>query len=397
MSEVNKYLSSLIALCFKILLNIIFSNLIIITHYGPNYKNIKISNFLGQYWLYIYISIFFFKYIYKLLLLTDTNAKLYCLHSYKKKIPYISVLEIIVLVPGENSKKIDNCLYILKKLIKKKADKSSILINIGGGVITDIGGFSASIFKRGINFIHIPTTILSMVDASIGGKTGINLNKLKNEIGILRNPKIILLDITILKTIPISELQYGIMEMLKHGIIIDYTFWKKVKDYISHLIKINFVLKKIFFFKFNLEKLLYKSVLIKINIVSKDQKEHGLRRILNLGHTIGHGIESNFIDIYPNMIHGKSIGIGILLESWISYHDNALSKVELEEIYILLSKNYHINYYISYYIINIMQYDKKNYFSKINFSLLVKIGQSTYNKIVNLKLIKKSLKILAIC
>jgi 3-dehydroquinate synthase len=306
-------------------------------------------------------------------------------------------LEIIVLVPGENSKKIDNCLYILKKLIKKKADKSSILINIGGGVITDIGGFSASIFKRGINFIHIPTTILSMVDASIGGKTGINLNKLKNEIGILRNPKIILLDITILKTIPISELQYGIMEMLKHGIIIDYTFWKKVKDYISHLIKINFVLKKIFFFKFNLEKLLYKSVLIKINIVSKDQKEHGLRRILNLGHTIGHGIESNFIDIYPNMIHGKSIGIGILLESWISYHDNALSKVELEEIYILLSKNYHINYYISYYIINIMQYDKKNYFSKINFSLLVKIGQSTYNKIVNLKLIKKSLKILAIC
>lgn len=343
--------------------------------------------------VYKYIYIYFLKKKYKIFFFTDTNSKLFCIPYIKKYIPYFSIFEVIVLVPGENSKKIDNSLYIWKKLIYKKYDINTIIINLGGGVITDIGGFTASIFKRGIKFIHIPTTILGMVDASIGGKTGINLNQFKNQIGLFSHPKIILIDKFYFYSTNIKDVKYGIIEMVKHGITIDYTYWNKVRLYLYHIMKINFEKKIKMFNFFLLDKLIYQSVIIKINIVEKDTNEKGLRRILNCGHSIGHGIESYFIDKYPYMIHGKAIVLGLILESWISYKINVLSKDQFEEIFIVLSKNYNIYYDLSYYIIKFVKLDKKNYYRKINFSLIKKIGDIFANYIVKIINIQKQIKI----
>ncbi|ADE35318.1 3-dehydroquinate synthetase [Candidatus Karelsulcia muelleri DMIN] len=340
-------------------------------YFGNYYKLLK-NNFLNK------------NFFSKKIILLDINTKKYCLHYFLSKTNLFNKYYIINIFSGEEEKNIYTCKKIWKKLIKLNADRNSIVINLGGGVITDLGGFACSVFKRGLNFINIPTTLLSMIDASIGGKTAINFFSLKNEIGLFNYSKIILIDKNYLKTLSEDEIKSGLSEIIKYGLIYDINLWNKIR--VFSFSKIKFVLYEIIF----------QSINIKNNIIEKDYKEKGLRKILNFGHTIGHAIESYFIyNLNKRLSHGHSIAIGMICESWISYKMKIIKKTEFEEIYNVLSIFYKkIKIYNSdiYKILYFMKHDKKNQNKKMKFSLIKKIGYCLYNIEVDYELIKESIQ-----
>ncbi|WOX79384.1 3-dehydroquinate synthase [Candidatus Shikimatogenerans bostrichidophilus] len=343
------------------------------------YKNIYINNIFNKLSKYLKK-----KYISKLIILLDKNTKKYCLKYLLNNINFVKI-KIIVIKNGEKNKNIYTCIKIWKKLIIYNIDKNSIIINLGGGVITDIGGFIASLFKRGLKFINIPTTFLGMIDASIGGKNGINFYNYKNEIGIIKNPIMILIDFNYLKTLPKNEILSGLGELLKYGLIYNKKLWNILK-------KINFNNYKNIPWKLIIKK----AILIKTKIVDKDPEELlGLRKILNFGHTIGHAIESFFLYKKKKITHGEAISLGMICESWISKKINNLKKKEYKDIYKTILKYYKIRkiYKKNFNkIYNFIKNDKKNYNNNIYFSLLEKIGKCSYNKKVNKKLILMSIE-----
>ncbi|WP_185871769.1 3-dehydroquinate synthase [Blattabacterium cuenoti] len=313
--------------------------------------------------------------------IVDDNTYIHCLPILFQKIVFLKKSNIIKIKSGEKEKNIYTCVQICKNLEKFKATRRSLILNLGGGVITDIGGFVASIFKRGIRFVNIPTTLLGMVDAAIGYKTGINLDSIKNEIGSFYVPEFLIIDTHFLKTLPNKEIFSGIAEMLKHGLIADKKYWKQMN-------------------KIQIDRnenewkdLIHKSILIKKKIVDRDPKEKGLRKILNFGHTIGHALESYFMNI-NQMIHGVAVTMGMIYESWISCEINGLSITDYKEIKSTLSVLYPMDNKISKLEIQklllIMEHDKKNEKNKIQFSLLKEIGKCSYNCQVPHSLIKKS-------
>ncbi|WGH24798.1 MAG: 3-dehydroquinate synthase [Candidatus Shikimatogenerans bostrichidophilus] len=325
------------------------------------------------------------KYI-NIILLLDDNVKKFCLNILYKYLSNNIKNKIILfeIKSGENNKNLNTCINIWKKLIKLKINKDSLIINFGGGVITDLGGFISSLYKRGINFINIPTTLLSMIDASIGGKNGINFYKLKNEIGIIKNPISIFINYKLLLSLPKKEITSGLGEILKYGLIYNKKLWNRIIN--KNIDNINW--------KF----IIYKSIKIKLSIVKKDPYELlGYRKILNFGHTIGHAIESLFLyNKYP-ITHGEAIMLGMICESWISKYKGYLNNNEYKKIlngilkYIEIKK---INEIFFKYILNTIENDKKNFNNKIYFVLLKKIGKSIYNIEIKKKIIIDSIKVL---
>ncbi|MDH3004974.1 MAG: 3-dehydroquinate synthase [Candidatus Shikimatogenerans sp. JK-2022] len=337
----------------------------------------KNLNYLNKY----LIKKVFTKYI----ILLDNNVKKYCLDILYNDVPILKQKKVlrIKIISGEKYKNLNTSIKIWKKFIKYNIDKKSLLINFGGGVITDLGGFSASLFKRGINFINIPTTLLGMVDASIGGKNGINFYKYKNEIGLIQDPIYIFINYNFINSLPKIEIYSALGEILKYGLIYNKKYW----NYIKH---INFN-KKV-----NWGKIIYIAVKIKNEIVNKDPKEIlGIRKILNFGHTIGHAIESLFLYKKKLITHGEAISLGMICESWISKKINNLNYKEYKEICNVILKFYKIKKIKNIYFKKIIEYiknDKKNYNNKIYLVLLKKIGLSTFNNEVKEKLIIKSIK-----
>ncbi|WP_185849353.1 3-dehydroquinate synthase [Blattabacterium cuenoti] len=319
-------------------------------------------------------------------ILVDDVTYTHCLPILFKKIDFLKKSNIIKIKSGEKEKNIYTCIQICKNLEKFKATRKSLILNLGGGVITDIGGFVASIFKRGIRFINIPTTLLGMVDAAIGYKTGVNLDSIKNEIGSFYIPEFLIIDTHFLKTLPNKEILSGMAEMLKHGLIADSNFWKKMNQ-----IQTDTIFKN----ENECRNLIHQSILIKQKIVNQDPKEKGLRKILNFGHTIGHALESYFMDV-NKILHGIAVTMGMIYESWISCKINDLSIYDYKEIKSTLSTlcPNPIQDKISDLEINklllIMEHDKKNEKNKIQFSLLKKIGKCSYNCQVPSSLIKES-------
>jgi 3-dehydroquinate synthase len=253
------------------------------------------------------------------------------------------------------------------------------MINLGGGVITDIGGFVASTYKRGIDFINVPTTLLAMVDASVGGKTGVDLGSLKNQIGVINEPKSVIVISKFLETLPSNQMRSGLAEMLKHGLIYDKTYWDKLK----HLNNLN---------TDDLDILIKQSIEIKNEIVSQDLKENGIRKALNFGHTLGHAIESYFLESEDKkqLLHGEAIAIGMILESYLSYKLELISKDSYAEIkYIITDIFEKISFNESdiQKILDLLIFDKKNEFGNIQFTLLNKIGESKINQTVDKSLI----------
>ena len=315
--------------------------------------------------------------------LVDENTEKFCLELFIKKSGIKSFNKIII-PSGEENKNIDTCISIWGQLNSFKADRKSLLINIGGGVLTDIGGFTASTYLRGIKFINIPTTLLGMVDAAHGGKTGIDFKLLKNQIGVFNEPLEVLLDNEYLKTLSKEEFVNGYAEVVKHSLLTD----KPGLNFYS--------LVKLDLFK-DSDYIINSYSLVKNEIVKSDKYESNIRKILNLGHTIGHAVESyshisNKID---DLKHGQAIVIGLITELFIShkkfnfpFKDVVSVKEHLKKYFSLinLKEDDIMNIY------DLMVYDKKNEGKKINFVLLKEIGKPVIDQIIDKELFNESFK-----
>jgi 3-dehydroquinate synthase len=314
-----------------------------------------------------------------LIVLTDENTHKLCLPVLEKVLS-ANNFQVIQISAGEQFKNLDSCRIVWSELLKNNADRHSVLINLGGGVIGDLGGFCAATYKRGIDFIQIPTTLLAMVDASVGGKTGIDFNNIKNAVGIITDPSLVCINHIFLKTLPARELLSGFAEIIKHALIADEKYWNSIKSLKTEAIPFgNFI---------------QRSVEIKKSIVAIDPREKGLRKILNFGHTIGHAIESMSWETENPLLHGEAIAIGMICESYISNQKTGLDAESLNEICNLI-----FNFYKPYNLpgldkgrfFEFILQDKKNQKNSINLSLLKKIGDCTFDIPVEKKLLEESL------
>ena len=320
----------------------------------------------------------------KIFILVDENTHTYCLPFFIEKVETDVVIEIIEIESGEINKTIDTCVGVWNTLSDLDADRKSLLINIGGGVITDLGGFVACTFKRGIAYINVPTSLLAMVDASVGGKTGVDLGHLKNQIGVISNPDLVLIDTKYLDTLPQNQMRSGLAEMLKHGLITGESYWNKFTD----LSKLSLD---------DLDELIYESVIIKKNVVEEDPYENGRRKTLNFGHTLGHAIESYFLSNpkKTTLLHGEAIAIGMVLACYISTELTGFPKEKTLEIKALFTDYYgKVSIDESEYatIIELLKYDKKNNHGNINFVLLESIGNTKMDCLVDDKFIIDAFK-----
>ena len=313
----------------------------------------------------------------KIFVLADSNTNDYCLDVFLTQIATEIEIEVIEIDPGETHKNMATCVQLWEVLTELGCDRKSIIINLGGGVVTDIGGFVASTFKRGIDFIHVPTTLLGMVDASIGGKNGVDLGVLKNQIGTIQNPKAVLIDSIFLNTLPVQQMRSGLAEMIKHGLIKNQAHFEQMK-------KLDALTTD------DLNQLIYDSVLIKNEMVEQDPNEKGVRKALNFGHTLGHAIESYFLNHphYDMLLHGEAVAIGIILESHIS-----LQKGMLDESSFQIIKETILNVFehipmtdedvnnITAFIFH----DKKSESGEVKWTLLEAIGAFAINQTVSNK------------
>lgn len=304
----------------------------------------------------------------KIFVFADTNTSELCLPLFREMMDDFNGFDLIETDPGEENKNIDFCIGIWKTLLDFGADRKCLMINLGGGVITDMGGFVASTYKRGIDFINIPTTLLSQVDASVGGKTGIDVDNVKNMVGTFTLPESVFIETKFLRTLPQRELLSGFAEMIKHGLIVDRTYYNDLKS--SDYLQIS-------------AQAIYRSVEIKNEVVTEDPHEKGLRKILNYGHTIGHAVETySLINDARPLTHGEAIAVGMICEAFLSSNNNTLSADDLKDIadYIsTLYPAYRIKEESFKQLLEFMQSDKKNENGQIMFSLLSTIGKCDYN------------------
>jgi len=320
----------------------------------------------------------------KLFVLVDTNTHYKCLPYFLSQVETDLEIEIIEIEPGEHLKNIETCSGVWNALSELDGDRKALMINLGGGVVTDLGGFVASTFKRGIKFINVPTSLLAMVDASVGGKTGVDLGTLKNQIGVINFSEMVLVDSRFLETLPEQEINSGMAEMLKHGLIQDENYWHamtkvQAKDYKDF------------------DELIYDSIVIKNNIVTQDPNENGLRKTLNYGHTLGHAIESYFLtnSKRTTLLHGEAIAVGMILATFISFKLFDFPEEKLENIKQVLIRNYgkvEFNNEECQEIIELLKFDKKNSHGNINFVLLEDIAKTKIDCIVPNDLIFESFK-----
>ena len=299
----------------------------------------------------------------KVIVITDTNVN----RLYNKEFNQFPIIEIGT---GEQIKTLQTVQFIYEKLMEYEADRTSFIIGIGGGIVCDITGFVASTYMRGVRFGFVATTLLAQVDASLGGKNGVNLNKFKNMIGVFNQPDFVLCDMNLLKTLPDREILCGMGEIVKHTLIAYSAMFNYLEENYQKAITLDNQV---------IEKLVYESVVIKSDVVNKDEKEKGLRRILNFGHTIGHAIEKCSSDI----THGEAISIGMVMASAISVNKKLLKKDEYLKIIDLLKKlKLPVSTTIDKQkIIDAMKKDKKREGASINFILLDGIGKTLIESI----------------
>lgn len=315
----------------------------------------------------------------RLVLLTDVNTKKHCLPLIQEALPADTVH--ITVPAGELHKNLDTCTGIWKQMTEAVLDRSCLVINLGGGVLGDMGGFCASVYKRGVPFITIPTTLLSQVDASVGGKLGVDFMGLKNHLGTFQHPETVLIAPAFLQTLPLQELRSGYAEVLKHGLIRDVAYFRS--------------LPSVDWEKQNWEQVIRQSVGIKKAVVEVDPKESGLRKILNFGHTIGHAVESFYLQSSQPLLHGEAIAVGMIAEGFLSFEKIGLSFEELNE---LSSKVLQLFGKVSLdmndldSLLDLCAQDKKNEGSTQLFSLLPSLGDCQYNIPVTRKEIEHALR-----
>ena len=313
-------------------------------------------------------------------ILVDSNTHDDCLPQFLERLESGNIIiEVMEMPNGEDHKTIDICMGVWEALSEYNADRKSLLINLGGGVVTDLGGFVASTYMRGISYINIPTTLLAMVDASVGGKTGVDLGALKNQVGIINEGEMVGIDTSFLSTLPQNEMVSGFAEMLKHGLIYDKNYWNTLMNLENLDIS-------------DLDQLIYDSVVIKNKVTTEDPTEQGLRKILNYGHTLGHAIESYFLEHADKtpLLHGEAIAIGIILEAYLSTKVCGLSTSDFHTITDGILETFSkvaINKDDQKIIIELLKHDKKNSHGVVKFVLLQAIGKPKIDCVVNNALI----------
>lgn len=304
----------------------------------------------------------------KLFMLTDDTTLRLCAPVVQS----ISDRAGMIAIPaGDTNKGLESMAHVWGELQHMDATRHSLMVNLGGGMVTDLGGFAASTFKRGIKFINIPTTLLSMVDASVGGKTGVNFGGLKNEIGVFNNADCVILDTVFLKTMDSENLRSGYAEMLKHGLINDKRMWAELMNYDISSPDLT-----------ELQRMVAESVQVKERIVIEDPLEHGIRKALNLGHTMGHAFESFAMKRTP-ILHGYAVAYGIICELYLSAKKTGFPTDKLHQTVSYIHEHYGTlpitcNDYDE--LLALMKHDKKNVAGTINFTLLGNIGDIRINQ-----------------
>lgn len=309
-----------------------------------------------------------------LFILVDENSLRHCLPALVTNVPKLLEAEVIELESGEKNKNLEVCTQVWTALGELGADRHSLLVNLGGGVITDLGGFVASTFKRGIAFVNIPTTLLAQVDASIGGKTGVDLGALKNEVGVFAEPQELFIWPDFLNTLPKRELHAGTAEVLKHGLVADAAYWNQCIQ--SDLTAVS-----------GLENIIRTSIAIKSGIVAADPNETGERKKLNFGHTIGHAVEGLVLEREEQtLLHGEAVALGMICESWISMQETKLPEEQHAEIVRNICRYFplqSLNPTDDHRLIELMRHDKKNEKGDIRMVLLKSIGTCFTDKSVS--------------
>lgn len=320
----------------------------------------------------------------KLFILTDNNTSQFCL-PLTENIDTVKNATKITIGVEDSNKNLETLTHVWSELSNGGATRHSLLINLGGGMVTDLGGFAAATFKRGISFINIPTTLLSMVDAAVGGKTGINFNGLKNEIGTFAPASEVIIDSEFLKTLDYENIMSGYAEMLKHGLISNHENWREL-----------------LLFNFNdnidyksLQALIGKSVSIKENVVEQDPFEKNIRKSLNLGHTVGHAFESYSLKGDNHALHGYAVAWGLVCELYLSHIKTGFPSERLRQTVTFIKEHYgKLHFTCKDYeaLYELMTHDKKNESANsVNFTLLSDVGEIKINQIVSKEEIFESL------
>ncbi|MEI9918638.1 MAG: 3-dehydroquinate synthase [Bacteroidota bacterium] len=314
----------------------------------------------------------------QVVVLTDRNTRVQCYPLAAKSIPGHEIIEIEA---GETYKNIDTCQVIWQRMTDLRLDRHALLVVLGGGVLGDMGGFCAATYKRGIDFLLLPTTLLSQVDASVGGKLAIDFNGIKNHIGVFQLPVATLIGTEFLKTLPFRELRSGFAEVIKHCIIGDRKMWDEIrkKDLAAQ----------------DWQTVIRHSVEFKWQVVTEDPKEKGRRKILNFGHTIGHALETYFLETKDRLYHGEAIAAGMIAESFIARKKGLITADEEAQIVSYLDKIYgRIKVSNDPQIMEIMRQDKKNKGNKILMALPQGIGNATWDVEVSEEQVIESLSFL---
>jgi 3-dehydroquinate synthase len=307
----------------------------------------------------------------QLAVLTDDHTLRYCWPLLQ---PLLGPRDIrlIVIPAGEEHKQLDTCQYIWNQLFDGAFTRADCLINLGGGVIGDMGGFAAATYKRGIDFIQLPTTLLAQVDASVGGKLGIDYRDIKNSIGLFQAPKGVWIDPVFLRTLPFRQLRSGFAEVIKHVLIADATRWSSIRQ-LGRLEEVDW------------QPWIAHSVGIKQAVVMADFQEQGIRKALNFGHTIGHAVESYLLPTEAPLLHGEAIALGMVAEAWLSYRCCGLPYDSLLQIVDLINAHFEpcpLPPAADSDLLARMRQDKKNKDHRINFSLLTAIGEAVVDQSV---------------
>ena len=318
----------------------------------------------------------------KLFVLTDTTTKELCWPVVKDYAVMKDAI-VITIAPTDEAKTLETLASVWTALQKSGATRHSLMVNLGGGMVTDLGGFAASTFKRGMTYINIPTTLLSQVDASVGGKTGINFGGLKNEIGVFNCARCVILSSTFLRTLDRENLLSGYAEMLKHGLLSSKEDWAELLRF--DISTPDYAMLQI---------LVAKSVNVKEQIVNEDPTEKGIRKALNLGHTAGHAIESLALKEGRTMLHGYAVAWGLLMELYLSARKCGFPAKEMHQMEAYVKEHYgKFLYECKHYdmLCDFMSHDKKNQGSSINFTLLGGIGDIRINQTASMEEIEEML------
>jgi len=302
----------------------------------------------------------------QLLLLVDENTLRYCVPDLITEVSELEGVEFLEVEIGEAQKNIEVATQLWMTLSELNIDRNALIINVGGGVVGDLGGFVASAYKRGIDFVQVPTTLLAMIDASVGGKVGVDLGELKNQIGFFSEPAAVVIYPPFLDSLDVNQVKSGYAEMIKHGLIVDKTYFEELKKFDLHVT----------------QDLIDKSVAIKAEIVLNDFKEQGKRKLLNFGHTFGHAIESYFLAKGNPILHGMAVAAGMICEVLMSKALNLLSEQEANDIVSFLIDHYQklpVKSEEKQAIFELMKMDKKNSQGIIKSVGLTKIGEAIFD------------------